>query len=99
MVAEQQTSFLDAEEQSRPESRRGVQSLDMARERLSRLHDIGGLSWRKIAALDEYKGIPPGTLCAIAKGREPKNNEHRRILGLSEIIEIEVKRNHLGRFA
>jgi hypothetical protein len=99
MKAEHQTSFLETDEQSRPRSRRGVQSLDMVQERLNCLHEIGGLSWRRIAALEEYEGIPPGTLNAIAKGREPKKLEHRKILGLPEIIEIEVKRNHLGRFS
>jgi len=49
--------------------------------RLRRLNET--LTWRQIAVLDEYKGIPAGTLCSYAKGREPKNPEHRRILGLS----------------
>lgn len=103
METEGQTSFLEAEKRFGPEPGRAVQSLDTVRERLNHLHDTVGLSWRKIAALDEFTnkdgvGIPPGTLCAIAKGREPKKNEHRRILGLREIIEIKVRRNHKGKF-
>jgi len=73
----------------------GVQTLDIVRERLNHLHDIDRLSWRKIAALDAYKGIPAGTLCSYAKGRELKNLEHRRILGLPPIIEIGGKRYEL----
>lgn len=45
--------------------------LDTVQERLNRLHDRMGLSWRQIAARGEYGDIPHGTLCAIAKGREP----------------------------
>ena len=73
----------------------GVRALDIARERLNRLHDIPGNSWRKIALLDAYIGIPAGSLCSIAKGREPKNLEHRRILGLPLVIEIDGKRYEL----
>ena len=45
-----------------------VTTRDIVRERLKSLHDTSGLTWREIAARDEYGGIPPGTLCAIAKG-------------------------------
>jgi len=58
----------------------GVQSLDMVQEELNRLHLVEHLSWRKIASLEPFLGIPAGTLCAIAKGREPRDSEHRRIL-------------------
>jgi len=68
------------------ESRAGVQPLDMIRERLRHLHDTQALSWRKIAALDDYMGIPAGSLCSIAGGREPKNLEHRMILGLPLVL-------------
>lgn len=46
----------------------GVTTPDIVRERLNELHDTYGLSWRKIASLDDYSGISAGTLCAIAKG-------------------------------
>ena len=68
------------------ESRAGVQSLDSIRERLKHLHDTQALSWRKIAALDDYRGIPAGSLCSIAGGREPKSLDHRRILGLPLVM-------------
>jgi len=72
---------------------------DGVRERLKHLHDIDGLSWREIAQQPEFKGIPPGSLCSFYKGTwEPKDNETRRILGLTEFIIVESKRNHLGRF-
>lgn len=75
----------------------GFQSLEKHQARLKALRR-SGLFWRHIAELDAYRGIPPGTLSAIAKGREPKKKEHRAILGLSEIITIQVKRNEKGRF-
>jgi hypothetical protein len=76
-----------------------VQMMDIIQDELKRLHDTQGLSWRKIAALDAYSGIPAGTLCSIAKnGREPKNKKYRDILGLSEIIEKHIYRNPKGEF-
>ena len=57
-----------------------VQSLDMVRDELIRLNTVEHLSWRKIACLERFSGITAGTLCAISKGREPRNMEHRRIL-------------------
>jgi hypothetical protein len=58
-----------------------------------------GYTWREIANLDDFKGIPPGTLCAIFNGREPKKPEHRRILGLPEIIVHRAVRDpKTGRF-
>jgi hypothetical protein len=68
---------------------------DAIKKRLNQLHDEDHLSWRKIAEMPEFKKIPAGSLCSFAKGNwEPKKNkEHRRILGLSEIIEIETYRN------
>jgi hypothetical protein len=69
-----------------------------ARERLNLLHDEG-MSWRQIAALPEFEGIPAGTLCSIAKGDfEPRANEVRRRLGLTEIVQQEVLRDERGRF-
>lgn len=60
-------------------------SLDSVQQRLRSLHTQSSLSWREIASLPQYEGIPPGTLCAIAKGRDPKNPEYRRKLGLPRI--------------
>ena len=59
-----------------------VQSLDMVRDELIRLNKVEHLSWRKIACLERFYGIPAGTLCAISKSREPRDIEHRRILRL-----------------
>jgi len=73
----------------------GVQGQDIIRERLNRLHDIDGLSWRRIALLDAYSGIPAGSLCSYARGRTVKNLEHRRIFGLPLIIEIDGRRYEL----
>ena len=75
-----------------------VQHSDIVQVRLNRLNKVDGLSWRKIAAMDEYKGIPPGSLCAYAKGRIPKDNERRRRLGFPEIIKQAVYRSPIGRF-
>jgi len=73
----------------------GRPALDAARVRLNELHSMNGNTWRTIAALDDYRGIPPGSLCSYAKGREPKNPKHRRILGLSQIVEIGGKKYEL----
>ena len=59
-----------------------VQSLDTVIRALLQLNTVGGMAWRDIAKMDAYKGIPAGTLCAIAKGREPKNPHYREILRL-----------------
>jgi len=52
------------------------------------LHDTHGLKWRNIANLDEYRGIPPGTLCAIVKGRKVKKTAYRIILGLLALVSV-----------
>lgn len=78
-------------------SNRHVQRLYAIQERLKAHHGTG-LSWRQIAALKPFQGVSPGTLCAIAKGRDPKDPEIRRILGLPEIITIQVKRDRKGKF-
>ena len=44
-----------------------VKNPDTPQERLKSLHDTSGLSWRKIANLDSYRGIPPGSLATFAK--------------------------------
>ena len=66
--------------------------VDAIRSRLNALHAIPDNTWRRIALMDAYKGIPPGTLCSYANGRPITNNEHRRILGLSQIVEINGKK-------
>lgn len=38
------------------------------------------MPWRKIAEF--FPGVPAGTLCAIAKGRDPKSPAIRAALGL-----------------
>jgi len=70
-------------------------ALDIVQDRLKWLHDTWHRPWREIAALDEYKGIPAGSLCSIAKGRDPTNPEYRRILGLPLMIEIGGKKYEL----
>jgi len=61
--------------------------------RLRQLNE--SLTWRQIANLDGYKGVPAGTLCSVAQGRIIKNPAHRRILGLSQIVEIGGKKYEL----
>lgn len=48
------------------------------------------LSWRKIAKLDKYEGLEPGTLCAIAKGREPVDIHIRTKLDLPAYLPTPV---------
>ena len=59
-----------------------VHALYGLRTRLNELHDASGLSWRQIAARDEFRGISFATLRGIANGRDPLNPRHRRMLGL-----------------
>ena len=66
---------------SRKQAAMLVRTLDTAQERLNYLHGTIGLTWREIANLDDYRGIPAGTLCSIAHGAEPKR-KHRAQLGL-----------------
>ena len=55
------------------------QASDILQERLQRLHDIDGLTWRKIAALRHYRGIPAGTLCTIANGGDVPEKWYRKL--------------------
>jgi hypothetical protein len=63
-----------------------VQSLDTVIRALVRLNSVDCLSWRKIASREEYLGIAAGTLCEIAKGREPKDAHVRAQLHLPALI-------------
>jgi hypothetical protein len=74
-----------------------VQTLDTIRNRLKELNRARGYSWRKIAEMEAYKGIPPGSLCSYSKGREPKNEKHRRILGLP-VINYQYRDPITGQF-
>ena len=44
--------------------------------------------WREIAK--SYPGVPPGTLCAVFKGREPHKASIRASLGLPVTVAIAV---------
>lgn len=67
----------------------GVTTSDTAQGRLKMLHDTSGLSWRRIAALEAYEGIPAGTLATIGKtGMVPKKWRGR--FGLAEMATITV---------
>ena len=55
-----------------------VQRLDKLKARLN-CQRATGMTWRAIAA--QFPGVPPGTLCAIAKGRKPPA-AHLKALGL-----------------
>lgn len=66
-----------------------VRNPDNHQDELKRLHDTQGLKWREIALLPEYSGIPPGTLCAIAKGY-PVPNIHRAKLNLPALAPAPV---------
>jgi hypothetical protein len=58
-----------------------VRTSDIVQDELKRLHDTTGDPWRKMASLDNYTGIPAGTLCSIAKtGEVPK--KWRKRLGM-----------------
>ena len=71
----------------------------ITRERLNKLHDEEKMSWRKIAQMDEYKGIPAGSLCSYAGGWEPKTKKARQQFGLkfTELIP-QVRDKATGQF-
>ena len=57
------------------------------------------MTWRKIADMKEYRGIPAGSLCSFANGTwEPKDLITRRKLGIPEPELIPQYRNPLGQF-
>jgi len=66
----------------------GCHSCDIIREQLNELHDRYGLSWRKIANVGQYRGIPAGTLCAIAKGTKEIPDKFKARFGI--LIEVPV---------
>ena len=71
---------------------------DTLQNRLIYLHDIEDMTWRKIADMKEYRGIPAGTLCSISKGYWPKDLSILRKLGVKEPELIEQYRNEKGQF-
>lgn len=66
--------------------KQSVQSLDALRRVLlaRRAEQHPPTPWRVLAA--DYPGVPAGTLCAIAKGREPRKASIRAALGLPVLI-------------
>lgn len=66
--------FMDAGD-SHPKY--SVGSLYGARLRLKWLHDVQGLSWRKIARRGEYSGVSHSTLRDISSGAEPSTETCR----------------------
>lgn len=60
-----------------------VRNPDIVCNRLNHLHTIDCMPWRKIANLDDYSGIPAGTLSSIARGY-PIPRKWLKRLGLPE---------------
>ncbi len=74
-----------------------VTTRDTARERLHELHDTLGLSWRKIADSEEFKGFAPGTLCRFANDNwEPRGFLLRQRLGLPRVVGEQCPRGRQG---
>jgi hypothetical protein len=69
---------------AQPPNSGSVTKCDRLKFRLCALIGIKGQTWRKIAEMPRFKGIPPGTLCAISKGYDPKNPEVRAKLHLDK---------------
>lgn len=61
-----------------------VRTPDIVSKALFELNRYQHLSWRKIALLDDYSGIPPGTLSSIAKGYPVPRKWYAR-LGIREM--------------
>lgn len=62
-----------------------VRTSDGIKERLYALHCTSGLSFRDIARQDDFKGVPPGTLCAIYHGAEVPHKWRARF-GLTPLL-------------
>jgi len=81
---------------SAKQSKDSVRTMDMVQDDLNRLHGIVG-NWR---AVGDILRLPPGTLCSIAKGREPRGKRVRMILGLPTLSAAPVCPNcevvHVG---
>ena len=71
-----------------------VQRLDTLRRDLEARRAAGipktgkSTPWREIAK--DYPGVPPGTLCAVFKGREPHKPAILRRLGLPVTVPVTV---------
>lgn len=65
-----------------------VRTRDTLAAELCALHG-SGMTWRQIAALARFCGVPAGTLCAIAKGA-PVPAKHRQRLGLPATATVEA---------
>ena len=64
-----------------------VKNSDTPQEALQALKTSRSITWRQIARLDQYTGIPPGTLCTYAKtGYLP--NRYRQRLGLPVVASV-----------
>ena len=63
---------------SRKRSTSLVRTSDNVQGELKVIYDTSDMTWRDIANLEQYKGVPPGTLSTIAKhGYVPKKWYHR----------------------
>jgi len=70
---------------SRRRSTSLVRTSDNVQGELKVIHDTSDMVWRDIANLEQYRGIPPGTLSTIAKhGYVPK--KWRTRLGLPVLL-------------
>jgi len=64
-----------------------VETFDNLQKRLEWLHG-SQMTWRKIA--ERFPGVSAGTLCDIAKGREPKGAAVRQALGLAPLVRVQA---------
>ena len=71
-----------------------VQRLDTLRRDLEAQRAAGIPKWGKLTPWREiaksYPGVPPGTLCAVFKGREPHKATIRAALGLPVTVPVPV---------
>ena len=84
----QRSVLKSMQQKTPPRQKHSVQSLDMARNELRGIY-AEYKSWRRVA-IEYGSKIPAGTLCAIAKGREPKKAIHRAALGLPALAPAPV---------
>lgn len=83
------SSGIGAGNRSSPSQSDGVRTPDMLRALIRELNGPGGLSFRKIALLEEFAPVPAGTLCSFAGGAPMPFKWYPRF-GWSRSVEVEL---------
>jgi hypothetical protein len=77
-----------------------ITDLNPLRARLMYLHKEQGMTWRKIAEMEEFNNVSFGVLNGVYHGIEPVDDEIRKALGL-DVVELipQIRDNESGQFS